>query len=104
MAFDGELLSRRTISGVDVCSGSPADCVAAIDDSVSRGRLRLGFANSFTAYLLARSATYRARVRNFMLLNDGIGLDIVSLIKYGRRFGHNLHGTEFTTLYMRATS
>jgi alpha-1,3-mannosyltransferase len=103
MALDGELLSRRSISGVSVCSGSPADCVAVIDAHVDRGPLRLGFVNSFTAYLLARSAVYRARVGDFMFLNDGVGVDIVSLIKHGRRFGFNLNGTDFTPDYLRAT-
>jgi exopolysaccharide biosynthesis WecB/TagA/CpsF family protein len=103
MVIEGELLSRRTISGVPVCSGSPAACAAAIDDNVAQGSVRLCFVNSFTAYLLARSATYRARVRGFLLLNDGIGIDIVSLIKHGRRFGFNLNGTDFTPFYLRAT-
>jgi len=70
---------------------------------VGEGRVRLGYVNSFTAYLLARSAAYRASVRGFLLLNDGVGLDIVSLVRHGRRFPCNLNGTDFTPLYLRTT-
>ena len=103
MAIDGNTLSRRMISGVRVTSGAPEACVAAIDDDVAQGRVRLGFVNTFTAHLLARSTYYRARVRNFMLLNDGVGLDIVSLVKHGSRFRFNLNGTDFVPFYLRAT-
>jgi len=104
MAIEGELLARRIISGVSVSSGSPRDCVAAIDASVGQGAVRVGFVNSFTAYLSARSATYRGRLRSFLLLNDGIGVDLVSLIRYGARFPFNLNGTDFTPFYLAATS
>ena len=103
MVTNSELVSSRTISGVTVRSGAPADCVAAIDDEVAERRVRLGFVNSFTAYLLARSAAYRGDVRDFLLLNDGVGLDIVSLARHGSRFPFNLNGTDFTPLYLRTT-
>jgi alpha-1,3-mannosyltransferase len=103
MSTDGKLLSTRTISGVAIRSGSPAGCVAAIDDAVAERSVRLGFVNSFTAYLLARSAAYRASLRDFFLLNDGVGLDIVSLVRHGRRFPFNLNGTDFTPFYLRTT-
>jgi alpha-1,3-mannosyltransferase len=103
MMADNKLLSARTISGVAIHSGAPTGCVAAIDDAVAERSVRLGFVNSFTAYLLARSAAYRADVRDFLLLNDGVGLDIVSLVRHGRRFPFNLNGTDFMPFYLRTT-
>jgi alpha-1,3-mannosyltransferase len=103
VAMDSALVSSRMISGVPIFSGAPADCVAAIDDDVARRAVRLGFVNSFTAYLLAKNDAYRALVRHFVLLNDGIGLDIVSLIRYGSRFRCNLNGTDFTPFYLKTT-
>ena len=103
MVIDGLHLSSRAISGVAVCCGPPTDCVAAIDDSVGRGSVRLGFVNTFTAYLLGKSDRLQSVLRDFVLLNDGIGLDLVSLIKYGERFGFNLNGTDFTPFYLKST-
>lgn len=103
IAFDGQQVSSRVISGVAVCSGSPSDCVQVIDDDVARGSVCLGFVNTFTAYLLGQDGPYRTALRNFVLLNDGVGLDIVSLIKYGRRFAFNLNGTDFTPYYLKST-
>jgi len=96
-------ISSRVISGVAVSSGSPTACVAAIDDDVAHHSVCLGFVNTFTAYLLGKNDLYRASLRNFTLLNDGVGLDIVSLIKYGHRFGFNLNGTDFTPYYLKST-
>jgi alpha-1,3-mannosyltransferase len=96
-------MTSRTISGVDIHCGAPSDCVAAIDQEVARRKVCLAYVNSFTAYLLARNSSYRSVLGDFFLLNDGIGLDLVSLIKYGRRFDHNLNGTDFTPFYLRAT-
>lgn len=63
----------------------------------------LGYVNTHTAYLLARDEAYRSLCRQFTLLNDGIGLSILSLIKYGRFFEFNLNGSDFTPLFLRAT-
>jgi alpha-1,3-mannosyltransferase len=96
-------VAERMICGVRISSGAPADCIAAIDDGVADHKVCLGFVNTFTAYLLRKSEPYRAVLGRFTLLNDGVGLDIVSLIKYGRRFGFNLNGTDFTPRYLRET-
>jgi len=91
------------IAGVAVSCGPPASCVAAIDDGVAHRRLRLGFVNTFTAHLLLKSRDYRAALGRFLLLNDGVGLDLVSLVRYGQRFPYNLNGTDFTPFYLRST-
>ena len=37
-----------------------------------------------------------------MLVNDGIGLDIAALIKYGRRYQANLNGTDFLPYLLKS--
>ncbi len=101
--MDAVRLSSRMISGVAVSCGPLTDCVAAIDDDVVRGSVRLGFINTFTAYLLGKDDRFRSSLRDFVLFNDGIGLDLVSLIKYGERFAFNLNGSDFTPLYLKST-
>jgi alpha-1,3-mannosyltransferase len=96
-------VTRRDISGVAVCCGPPADWVAAIDGRISKEPTCLAYVNTHTAYLLARDESYRSICRQFTLLNDGIGLDILSLIKYGRSFEFNLNGSDFTPFFLRTT-
>ena len=96
-------VSQRSISGVAVCSGPPEGWVAEIDAAVSRRKTCVGYVNTYTAYLLARDEAYRAVCRNFTMLNDGIGLDIVSFITYGRTFEFNLNGSDFTPYFLRNT-
>ncbi len=91
------------ISGVAVSCGPPADCVTTIDAKAARGSVRLGYVNTFTAYLSGKNEPYRSLLGKFLLLNDGVGLDLVSLIKYGERFGYNLNGTDFTPFYLKST-
>jgi alpha-1,3-mannosyltransferase len=102
-AGNGQLVACRLISGVPVGCGPPEAVVAAIDARVSHGQLCLGYVNTHTAYLLARDGAYRSICNRFMLLNDGIGLDALSLIKYGRAFEFNLNGSDFTPRYLQAT-
>jgi exopolysaccharide biosynthesis WecB/TagA/CpsF family protein len=77
--------------------------VEKIDATVSQRQVCLGYVNTHTAYLLARDPAYRSLFRDFMLLNDGIGLDLLSLIRYGRAFEFNLNGSDFTPLLLQAT-
>lgn len=96
-------LSKRIISGVPVCCGAPEQWVVAIDDEVARRSVCLGYVNTHTAYLLEQNSAYRSLLQNFILLNDGVGLDIISLIKYGKTFEFNLNGSDFTPLYLQKT-
>ena len=98
-----EGVSRREISGTPVYCGSPVDWVARIDAAVSRHTVCLGYVNPHTAYLLATDDDYRAACRDLTLLNDGVGLDIVSLIKYDRAFEFNLNGSDFTPYFLKTS-
>lgn len=98
-----EGVSRREISGTPVYCGSPVDWVARIDAAVSRHTVCLGYVNTHTAYLLATDDDYRAACRDLTLLNDGVGLDIVSLIKYDRAFEFNLNGSDFTPYFLKTS-
>ncbi len=41
------------------------------------------------------------REKKFLILNDGIGLDIGSLLLYGYKFKENLNGTDFTEALLK---
>ena len=73
------------------------DCVAA------RRKTLVAFANANLATTLRRrdSAPLSFDSR-WLVLNDGIGMDLASRILYGHRFPDNLNGTDFTPALLTA--
>lgn len=62
---------------------------------VDRYQICVGFCNSNTLLQALRSPGYAKTLSRFLLLNDGIGVDICSLLFNGRPFRDNLNGTDF---------
>jgi exopolysaccharide biosynthesis WecB/TagA/CpsF family protein len=62
---------------------------------VDRHQLCVAFCNSNTLLQALRSPSYAKTLSNFLLLNDGIGVDICSVLFKGRPFSENLNGTDF---------
>jgi beta-1,4-glucosyltransferase len=58
-------------------------------------QLCVAFCNSNTLLQALRSPSYAETLSNFLLLNDGIGVDICSYLFKGRPFTDNLNGTDF---------
>lgn len=100
---DAESWQTERILGLPIRSLAPDRCVAELDRRVDESPVRLGFVNIYTAYLISSDSAYQEALQRLVLLNDGVGLDLVSLILHGRRFAHNLNGTDFVPLYLRTT-
>lgn len=97
-------LSTRTLLGVEISVMSRDDAVDALDKAVSeRCPRRVAFANAHTLRLAARSADLRRILQRFLVFNDGIGVDIASWMKFGKRFPDNLNGTDFVPHYLANT-
>jgi len=94
----------RTLLGVEISVSSRDEAVDVLDEAVARHRpLRIAFANAHTLRLAAESAELRRTLRKFLVLNDGIGVDIASWMKFGKRFPDNLNGTDFVPHYLAHT-
>jgi exopolysaccharide biosynthesis WecB/TagA/CpsF family protein len=92
------------ILGVTVHSGSLADVVGNIDDRLSdRSPTRVAFLNAHLSNVCAQHRTLRGQLRDFIVLNDGIGVDIARWFLHGAPFKQNLNGTDFTTAYLTTT-
>jgi alpha-1,3-mannosyltransferase len=95
---------RRTILGVDFLPMERAAAVQRIDKEIEDGRpLRVAFANAHTLNLAARDSAFRSVLARFLVLNDGVGVDIASRLKFGRPFPDNLNGTDFVPYYLSRT-
>src|SRR5262249_45654429 len=97
-------VKQRTILGVSFTAMNREQAAKRIDEGLQSGNpLRIAFANAHTLNVAARNALYRNVLRRFLVLNDGIGVDLASRIKFGRTFPENLNGTDFVPYYLSAT-
>ncbi len=96
---------QRSILGVNIKVMRRSAAIAALDEARAHGgRLNLAFANANNLNIAVRDAEYRASLRRFLVLNDGLGVDIASRVKFGQAFAENLNGTDFLPSYLDATS
>lgn len=60
-----------------------------------RAQICLAFCNANTMLKALESRSFAKTLSQFLLLNDGVGLDLCSLILARRTFDDNLNGTDF---------
>lgn len=97
-------LKKRTILDVSFEPMRRTEAVQKIDGELERGRsLSVAFANAHTLTLATRNAAFRRVLDRFLVLNDGVGVDIASRLKFGRAFPDNLNGTDFVPYYLSRT-
>lgn len=107
--FDAEYaqmlgLPKRNICGVALDVKTRDEVVMAVDDAIDAGKqLKIAFANAHTLNLAATTPRFRQLLSDFLVLNDGIGVDIASWLSYGRAFKDNLNGTDFVPFYLNRT-
>jgi alpha-1,3-mannosyltransferase len=95
---------RRNILGVPVLVATRAKAVETLDAEVDAGHsTRVSFLNAHSANIACVNKKFSRVLRNSLVLNDGIGVDIASAWIYGRRFPENLNGTDFTIEYLKQT-
>jgi exopolysaccharide biosynthesis WecB/TagA/CpsF family protein len=71
---------------------------------LSRTPTRLAFANANLLNMAYASPDFRDLLRNFLVLNDGLGVNIASRVLYGSPFPENLNGTDFCPEFLDACS
>jgi len=97
-------VTKRTILGVPVCVGSASQTVALLDSQFERASSTIvAFANAHALNVASRDERVQAILRKSIILNDGIGIDIASLILFGKAFPQNLNGTDFIPHYLQNT-
>ena len=93
--------SERRIVSTRVQVTNVEATVRLIDKCVAeRHPLRVSFVNANLANEAANDPKVAAALEEFHLLNDGLGLDLASLMLFGRFFPANLNGTDFMPTYL----
>jgi exopolysaccharide biosynthesis WecB/TagA/CpsF family protein len=86
--------------------------VADIDLATATGLLRgliaerrftkIGFLNAHIANIACTDPDFAAALHDFLILPDGVGVDIAARVLYGERFPDNLNGTDFVPALLTA--
>ena len=98
IAGDGERrgYARHDIGGIGVAAMSREAAFAEVLAAIAAGRhLRLAFCNANLVNVVAGDATLRRSLADFLVLADGIGVDLGSRLLHGSPFPANLNGTDF---------
>ncbi len=91
-----ELPKWRTIFDVPVAAFGYAEAAQLVADTLTlKSFLRVNFLNANNANISANSPKLTSALQRSVVLSDGVGLDVASLMLYGAPFPANLNGTDF---------
>lgn len=96
--------SSANILGVEVTSGDPSAIRDVIDDRIAcREPTGVAFLNANLSNISARDARLGSILNTFLVLNDGVGVDVARKVLHGEAFRHNLNGTDFTPYFLETS-
>ena len=95
---------EREICGVRIRPLTRTGALSEIERALTSGkRVNVSFANAHTLNIASANDEFRAALQSFLVLNDGVGVDIASRYKFGRPFAANLNGTDFVPDFLAST-
>jgi alpha-1,3-mannosyltransferase len=100
-----DALTSRRIMGVDIVNATAREIVDCLDKAVGSGKiLPVAFANANLLTMSWKDSELKQQLKQFVVLNDGLGCDLASWIIHGQKFSENLNGTDFLPFYLDHTS
>ena len=96
--------AKRDIGGIGIAVMEREAALAEVTDAVlTGGHMKLAFCNANLVNVAAGNAALQRSLSTFLVLADGIGVDLGSWMLYGKAFPANLNGTDFfPALFARA--
>ncbi|MFK4824400.1 WecB/TagA/CpsF family glycosyltransferase [Paenochrobactrum sp. BZR 588] len=87
---------QRDILGIEVVALKWKPALELVAQNIHDGIFtRVAWLNAHCANVAQADVDYRQALRSFLILPDGIGVDIASRILHGSSFPDNLNGTDF---------
>ncbi|MEQ1953932.1 WecB/TagA/CpsF family glycosyltransferase [Mesorhizobium sp. CN2-181] len=94
----------KSVLGVSVASISRAEAVSLLQRMLEEGHFtRVGFLNAHVANMASTDPEFADALADFLVLPDGIGVDIAAKLLYGEPFPANLNGTDLVPGFLRET-
>jgi exopolysaccharide biosynthesis WecB/TagA/CpsF family protein len=95
----------REILGVAVASVTVEQASRLFMRLISERRFtKVGFLNAHNANVAATDPEFERVLADFLVLPDGVGIDVAAKLLYGAPFPANLNGTDFIPGFLRSTA
>ncbi|MCC5778649.1 WecB/TagA/CpsF family glycosyltransferase [Nitratireductor sp. B36] len=96
-------LPRRDILGTSVTVIGRDGAMALLSENIATCQFTpVTFLNAHNANVAIADTRFRGILPRFLVLADGIGVDLASRILFGEPFPDNLNGTDFVPAFFRA--
>ena len=96
---------RKTILGITVASLEWDEAIGLLKRMLAERRFtKVGFLNAHNANVASVDADFADALDDFLILPDGVGVDMAAKILYGSPFPANLNGTDFVPGLLKAVS
>jgi alpha-1,3-mannosyltransferase len=96
-------LNERRIGPISVRALTQNEAQSLLESQLeTRTPLAIAYANAHSVNIAAKDEAFRHSLSRALVLNDGIGLDLASLLLFRKRFPANLNGTDFTPAFLQA--
>lgn len=93
----------REILGVAVASVTAEQASRLFLQLIARKRFtKVGFLNAHIANVAAADREFGRVLADFLVLPDGVGVDVAAKLLYGAPFPANLNGTDFIPAFLRS--
>jgi exopolysaccharide biosynthesis WecB/TagA/CpsF family protein len=97
--------SLKTILGISVLAIGWDDAIALLARLVAERRFtKISFLNAHNANIACSDPVFAEALDDFLVLPDGIGVDLAAKLLYGAPFPDNLNGTDFVPAFLQASS
>ncbi|WP_395451430.1 WecB/TagA/CpsF family glycosyltransferase [Aminobacter sp. UC22_36] len=95
----------RSILGIKVASLRRDEAISLLSQLIKeRTFTKVSFLNAHNANIACSDKAFAAALNDFLVLADGIGVDIAARWLYGAPFPDNLNGTDFVPALLEASS
>ncbi|PBB22909.1 glycosyltransferase [Mesorhizobium sp. WSM4312] len=97
--------SLKTILGISVLAIRWDDAIALLTRLIAERRFtKVSFLNAHNANIAHSDPAFAEALDDFLILPDGIGVDLAARLLYGAPFPDNLNGTDFVPAFLQAST
>jgi len=97
--------SLKRILGISVLAIRWDDAIALLARLIAERRFtKVSFLNAHNANIAYSDPVFAEALDDFLILPDGIGVDLAATILYGAPFPDNLNGTDFVPAFLQAST
>ncbi|BAV50592.1 UDP-N-acetyl-D-mannosaminuronic acid transferase [Mesorhizobium sp. 113-1-2] len=97
--------SLKTILGISVLAIRWDDAIALLTRLIAERRFtKVSFLNAHNANIAYSDPAFAEALDDFLILPDGIGVDLAAQLLYGAPFPDNLNGTDFVPAFLQAST